>query len=193
MIKLRRPQKLYWRPAEIPLGAMLVLAAAALAALIVVETFTHEHSSDYYSQMLSASRHVQQSIESLRPIRGRIEPIDPEVDPLRSGLIGLPTSSITMISGSLDAKQATINPNWAAVVIRLLAEADVKPGDQVGLMVACLASRLPLLLVMDEVGKPIRPERSGSTSGSMGSMRPRIGRSDSMLCCTWREALSIWL
>src|SRR5690625_599402 len=122
MIKLRRPQKLYWRPAEIPLGAMLVLAAAALAALIVVETFTHEHSSDYYSQMLSASRHVQQSIESLRPIRGRIEPIDPEVDPLRSGLIGLPTSSITSNSGSLDAKQATINPNWAAVVIRLLAE-----------------------------------------------------------------------
>src|SRR5690625_3088566 len=116
MIKLRRPQKLYWRPAEIPLGAMLVLAAAALAALIVVETFTHEHSSDYYSQMLSASRQVQQSIESLCPIRGRSERIEREVDPLRSGLIGLRTSSITSNGGSLDAKRPTINPRCAVAV-----------------------------------------------------------------------------
>src|SRR5690625_7554602 len=86
--------------------------------------------------MLSASRHVQQSIESLRPIRGRIEPIDPEVDPLRSGRIGLPTSSITSNSGSLGDKQATINPNWAAMVIRLLAEADVTPRDQVAVAVS---------------------------------------------------------
>lgn len=166
MIKLRRPQKLYWRPAEIPLGAMLVLAAAALAALIVVETFTHEHSSDYYSQMLSASRHVQQSIESLRPIRGRIEPIDPEVDPLRSGLIGLPTSSITSNSGSLDAKQATINPNWAAVVIRLLAEAGVKPGDQVAVAVSGSFPALNLAVYTALEAMDITPLIIVSGSGS---------------------------
>lgn len=129
-------QKLYWRPSEIPASALLLLAVAAIAALVVVETFTREESSDYYDEMLNASRLVQQSIETLRPIRGRIEPINPDVDPLRSGLIGVASSPITSNSGHLEAKQATINPNWAAVVIRLLSDAGVQPGDHVAVAVS---------------------------------------------------------
>lgn len=131
-----RGQKLYWRPSDIPTSALLLLAVAAIAALVVVETFTRESASDYYDEMLDASRLVQQSIETLRPIRGRIEPINPDVDPLRSGLIGIASSPITSNSGHLEAKQATINPNWAAVVIRLLAEAGVAPGDHVAVAVS---------------------------------------------------------
>jgi len=131
-----RGQKLYWRPSEIPTNALLLLALAAIAALIVVETFTRESASDYYDEMLEASRLVQQSIETLRPIRGRIEPINPDVDPLRSGLIGIASSPITSNSGHLEAKQATINPNWAAVAIRLLAQAGIEPGDTVAVAVS---------------------------------------------------------
>lgn len=131
-----RGQKLYWRPSDIPVSALLLLALAAIAALIVVETFTREEASDYYDEMLDASRLVQQGIETLRPIRGRIEPINPDVDPLRSGLIGVASSPITSNSGHLEAKQATINPNWAAVAIRLLAEAGVEPGDHVAVAVS---------------------------------------------------------
>jgi poly-gamma-glutamate system protein len=133
---IRRGQKLYWRPSEIPTNALLLLALAATAALMVVETFTREASSAYYDEMLDASRLVQQSIETLRPIRGRIEPINPDVDPLRSGLIGIASSPITSNSGHLEAKQATINPNWAAVVIRLLGRAGVEPGDHVAVAVS---------------------------------------------------------
>jgi poly-gamma-glutamate system protein len=131
-----RGQKLYWRPSDIPTSALLLLAAAAIAALVVVETFTRESASAYYDEMLDASRLVQQSIETLRPVRGRIEPINPDVDPLRSGLIGVASSPITSNSGHLEAKQATINPNWAAVVIRLLADAGVQPGDHVAVAVS---------------------------------------------------------
>ncbi len=131
-----RGQKLYWRPSSIPNSALLLLAVAAIAALIVVETFTRKEASDYYDEMLEASRLVQQSIETLRPIRGRIEPINPDVDPLRSGLIGISSSPTTSNSGDLESKQATINPNWAAVVIRLLAEAGVEPGDHVAIAVS---------------------------------------------------------
>lgn len=131
-----RGQKLYWRPSEIPTSALLLLALAAIAALVVVETFTRQEASDYYDEMLSASRLVQQSIETLRPIRGRIEPINPDVDPLRSGLIGISTSPITSNSGDLESKQATINPNWAAAVIRLMVDAGVEPGDHVAVAVS---------------------------------------------------------
>src|SRR5690625_5810483 len=116
--------------------------------------------------MLSASRHVQQSIESLRPIRAPSEPLAPEVEPLRSGLIGLPTSSITSNSGSLDAKQATINPNWAAVVIRLLAEADVKPGDQVAVAVSGSFPALNLAVYTALEAMDITPLILVSGSGS---------------------------
>jgi poly-gamma-glutamate system protein len=123
--------KLYWRPSKIPGRLLFLLAAAAIAALVTVETFTSSESAEYYEEMLSASRIVQEAIEHLRPIRGRIEPINPEVDPTRSGLIGIATSPITSNAGHLEAKQATINPNWAAVVVRMLGEAGVKPGDRV--------------------------------------------------------------
>lgn len=131
-----RGQKLYWRPSSIPTSALLLLAVAAIGALLVVETFTRKEASDYYDEMLDASRLVQQSIETLRPIRGRIEPINPDVDPLRSGLIGIASSPTTSNSGDLESKQATINPNWAAVVIRLLAQAGVEPGDRVAVAVS---------------------------------------------------------
>jgi poly-gamma-glutamate system protein len=128
--------KLYWRPSKVPGRLLFLLSAAALGALLTVETFTSRESTEYYDEMLSASRIVQQAIEHLRPIRGRIEPINPEVDPLRSGLIGVASSPITTNSGHLEAKQATVNPNWAAVAVRLLAEAGVEPGDQVAVAVS---------------------------------------------------------
>lgn len=128
--------KLYWRPSKVPGRLLFLLAAAALAAMVTVETFTSSESSEYYEEMLSASRVVQQAIDHLRPIRGGIEPINPEVDPMRSGMIGLATSPITSNSGHLEAKQATINPNWAAVAVRMLGEAGVKPGDAVAVAVS---------------------------------------------------------
>lgn len=131
-----RGQKLYWRPSKVPGRALLLLSITAVAALFVVETFTSEATSGNYDSMLSASRLTQEAIEVLRPVRGRIEPINPSVDPLRSGLIGTASSSITSNSGDLDSKQATINPNWAAVVVRLLAEADVESGDRVAVAVS---------------------------------------------------------
>lgn len=128
--------KLYWRPSKIPGRLLFLLAVSALGALVVVENFTSRESAEYYEEMLSASRIVQEAIEHLRPVRGRIEPINPEVDPTRSGLIGIATSPITSNSGHLEAKQATINPNWAAVAVRMLSEAGVAPGDHVAVAVS---------------------------------------------------------
>ncbi|NEZ03765.1 poly-gamma-glutamate system protein [Wenzhouxiangella sp. XN201] len=161
-----RPQKLYWRPSSIPTPALLLLALAAVAALLVVETFTRQEASDYYSEMLDASRLVQQSIEVLRPIRGRVEPINPDVDPLRSGLIGIASSPLTSNSGDLESKQATINPNWAAVVIRLLAEAGVEPGDRVGVAVSGSfpALNLAVYTALQSMGVEATTVVSGSAS-----------------------------
>ena len=132
----RRPTPVYWRPSRVPLVALALLGAIAVGLLAAVETLRARGSSVYREEMLAASRTVERGIEHLRPLRGAIEPIDPDVDPLRSGLIGVGSSPVTSNSGHLPAKQSTINPNWGAVAVRLMAEAGVREGDVVAVAVS---------------------------------------------------------
>jgi poly-gamma-glutamate system protein len=54
-----------------------------------------------------------------------------ETDPNRTGLIGREFSPITTSTGDLEAKRTTTNPNMAALVVFLLREAGVRPGDTI--------------------------------------------------------------
>lgn len=132
----RGGKKLYWRPTQVPARALILLLIAAAGAMFTVETFTNRQAKDYYDEMLRASRLMQKSIITLRPIRGGIEPINPDIDPQRSGFIGIASSPVTTNSGHLQSKQASINPNWAAVAVRLLHEAGVQSGDTVAVAVS---------------------------------------------------------
>ncbi len=58
-------------------------------------------------------------------------PIDPETDPGQTGMIGPVMSPVTTNSGHLPAKQTSVNPNFAAVIVDMLKRIDAKPGDLV--------------------------------------------------------------
>jgi poly-gamma-glutamate system protein len=60
-------------------------------------------------------------------------PIDAEVDPQKSGLIGEAVTTITSDQGNLLAKQSSINPNVAAQVIAWFKQIGLKEGDTVAL------------------------------------------------------------
>jgi poly-gamma-glutamate system protein len=125
-------KRIYWRPRIVSTNALLVIAATALAALVVVEAFPERRSEVYLQQMLEASRLANEAMEIIRLERERRKlPIDPIADPAGSGLIGVAMSEITSNTGNLLAKQTTVNPNWAAVGVRLLHDAGVKEGDTV--------------------------------------------------------------
>jgi poly-gamma-glutamate system protein len=82
--------------------------------------------------MLEAARLSSEAMDVLRAERERRGlSIDPIADPTGSGLIGVAMSDVTSNAGNLLAKQTTINPNWAAVAVRLLREAGVQEGDTV--------------------------------------------------------------
>ena len=49
-----------------------------------------------------------------------------------SGLIGEPYTFITTTNGALEAKRTAANPEMAALLVEMLTEAGVKPGDTVG-------------------------------------------------------------
>lgn len=82
----------------------------------------------------------------------------------RTGLIGLENSPLTTTLGNLSAKRTTTNPNLAALLVHLLRQAGVRPGDRIAvgssgsfpaLIVAsyCAARALRLeLLVIISIG-----------------------------------------
>lgn len=55
-----------------------------------------------------------------------------EEDWFRTGMIGDHFTGITTTRGALEAKRTTANPDMAALVVQLLEEAGVQPGDTVG-------------------------------------------------------------
>jgi len=125
-------KRIYWRPRVVSTNALLVIAATALAAQVVVETFPEPRSEMQLQQMLEASRLSNEAMDIVRSERKRRKlPIDPIADPAGSGIIGVAMSDITSNTGNLLAKQTTLNPNWAAVAVRLLREAGVREGDTV--------------------------------------------------------------
>jgi poly-gamma-glutamate system protein len=76
-------------------------------------------------------------------------PIDAEIDPNRTGLIGPEIDRLTTTIGHPAAKRTTTNPEFAALLVHLMYQSGVAPGDRVAigssgsfpaLMIAALAA-----------------------------------------------------
>ena len=81
-----------------------------------------------------AAHTMERAIVTLsREATSRGFPPEPGADPNHTGLIGLPYSSITTTLGSLPAKRTGAQPLAAALLVRLLRQAGVQPGDRVAL------------------------------------------------------------
>lgn len=125
-------KKIYWRPSGLPLTAYLLIALISVGGLVSVERFQSVVLQPYYREKVSAARLALTAMEVIKNERVKQgAEIDPEVDPAESGLIGSMVSPVTTEIGDLKAKQTSINPNFAAVVVSLLRKAKVKEGDPV--------------------------------------------------------------
>ncbi len=130
-------RKVYWRPTRILWQIHLLLAIVAIIALFSVENFKVQVKQPYYKEKLEAAKIMKRGMEVIKEYRLKyIAPIDTETDPLESGMIGVLISPISSDSGVLQAKQATINPNWAAAMVEMLKKADVQEGDVIAVGVS---------------------------------------------------------
>lgn len=130
--------KIYWRSSQVPTWGLVFLALAAIAIFLIAEGVQKRDPvvEENYATMVTASRTVRDAIEVIRPIRGQVQAINPEFDPQRSGLIGVASSIVTTTRGGLESKQTSVNPNWAAVAVKLMAQAGVQEGDLVAVAVS---------------------------------------------------------
>lgn len=107
-------------------AALAALIAANLLVMFHIATIPHPHQKE----MQKAAELMIRYIAAIAEERGEI---DPALDPNRTGLIGLENSPLTTTAGDLIAKRTSLNPDFAALVVRQFYELGMKKGDTVAI------------------------------------------------------------
>ncbi len=115
----------------------LVLIALAVVALLTYGVFNWMGlgaRSPGYTAEFEAARRTRDAELAIREMK-QSDMIMSTVagDEVQEAMIGLPTSPITTDPGSLSAKITSTNPNFAAVIVSMLRDAGVRPGDVVAI------------------------------------------------------------
>ncbi|MCB9654257.1 MAG: poly-gamma-glutamate system protein [Deltaproteobacteria bacterium] len=127
-------KKMYWRPRRVSRTALSLISIASVGGYIGVERFSPREQEPYYQEKLAASQLTNDAFKAIRAERLRLGiAINPEADPAQSGMIGALVTPVTTNAGSLIAKQTSVNPNFAAVVVSYLREIGLGEGDLVGI------------------------------------------------------------
>jgi poly-gamma-glutamate system protein len=104
----------------------------ALLGLLAVESYKVDVKRKWYEEKLEASTLAMKACKFLKEQRlDKGVFIDAVNDPNRTALIGQDITPITTDRGYIEAKLTSLNPNFAAVVVDMLKEADIKQNDVV--------------------------------------------------------------
>lgn len=145
----------------------LIVSVASVASLHVARVPDHD-------LLVRAAQAAERGFSVAREARiHKGIGIDSINDPALSGLIGPLATAITTGPGDLEAKQTSVNPNWAALILRYLQKAGVTPGDPVavGMTGSFPAMNIAVLTAIESYGaQPIWTVSQGSTS--FGANRP---------------------
>jgi len=172
---------------------LYIIAGLCLAAFLFFKVFSGGEDPRVRSEALRASRLMARATAAIRDCRlHKGIPIDPQADPNRTGLIGLPTSSITTSLGILEAKRTTANPNFAGLIVRLLHRAGVRPGDAVA--VGASSSFPAMILAVLSACRAMDVEAlviSSLGSSEWGANIPEFNWLDMMDCLNASGALAV--
>jgi len=124
-----------WRDRFLDRKTRIVIAGLiSLAAFWAVRSLPSGAVPRNADAMVRAGQIMERAIQAVRLERDRPgAPIDLQLDPNRTGLIGPEASPLTTTLGELEAKRSTTNPNVAGLIVYLLDQAGVKPGDTVAI------------------------------------------------------------
>jgi poly-gamma-glutamate system protein len=132
-------KRVYWRPRKASKPLILALGLFAVAGTILAERMPLADNAADRGLKLAAARLADKAFQAIRDERLRMgHQFVRRLDPGHTGLIGDAMSLATSLPADLEAKQTSVNPNFAAAIVDMLLEADVQPGDWVA--VGCTGS-----------------------------------------------------
>jgi len=165
-------KRIYFRPSGAALPALGLLAALALVFAAAVEIEPCFRGRELRATMHRSAERAGAAFDFLKARRpGGVA--GPRHDPAQSGLIGVWMSPVTSVYGNLQAKQTSANPNFAALVARMLAQAGIRPGDTVavGLSGSFPALNVCAITACEESGA-VPVIVSGAASSQWGANQP---------------------
>ncbi|NEO18610.1 MULTISPECIES: poly-gamma-glutamate system protein [unclassified Moorena] len=128
-------KRLYWQSEKQTWKIILTVAIVALIGLMAVENISVKAGETE----IKAAQIMQAGMETIKEYRQKEvgEQYYDQYDAdklnkfIESGMIGVLSSPITTMVVAPTAKVATINPNWAALMVDLYIKAGVKNGDTI--------------------------------------------------------------
>ena len=119
--------------------SLALLMLVAIALFIWVENSRVLISDEYYEEKLAAAKLMQNAELAIKEYRNSEGVYIDEVnDPNRTAMIGGKQSPIVTDRGDLTSKLTSLNPNFAAVIVEMFKEANLKRGDKVA--ISCTGS-----------------------------------------------------
>ena len=119
--------KIHW----VYLLAAFIVAAAGMLTVYLTRS---ETVTPYYDVQLGAAQRMQQSeAYLLELLLSEDIPIEEDLDPNRTGLVGPEWTELTTTLGTLEAKRSALNPNFAALLVRYFQEGGLEAGDTVAI------------------------------------------------------------
>ena len=92
-------------------------------------------NKELYEEMIEASNLAKQAMDAIKEYKINNGIALSEEDILETGMIGTGSkTTITTTEGVLEAKRTTCNPEWAAVLVKVIKKAGLKEGDEVGMI-----------------------------------------------------------
>ncbi|MCG6139219.1 poly-gamma-glutamate system protein [Leptospira mtsangambouensis] len=168
--------KIYWSPWKHSRIALFLLAILGILGLLLIETCKVKKEQSYFKKKLHAAKLAERGFQILKPeLLKHKKPDYKELDPTNSGLIGEFLTPVTSNSGSLSAKQTSINPNFAAVMVQFLKKAKLEEGDTVAVAVSGSFPALNICLFAALDTLKLKPIIISSASASQfGANHPQM-------------------
>ena len=167
-------KSLYYRTQRISSRSLVVLVIVSLATIAIVEAWPKQNSERIRDVMVSAAYQTESAFDSVHCRRiGLGHRILPNIDPAETGMLGPSMSLVTTLPGHLDAKQTSVNPNFAAVAVKYLTDIGAKPGDRVA--IGCTGSFPALNVAVIAAAEQLQLETvliSSAASSQFGANHP---------------------
>ena len=119
--------------------SLIILMIVSIGLFIWVENSRVFISDEYYEEKLAAAKLMQKAELAIKEYRNSEGVYIDEVnDPNRTAMIGSKQSPIVTDRGDLTSKLTSLNPNFAAAIVEMFKEANLKRGDKIA--ISCTGS-----------------------------------------------------
>ena len=123
----------HFAKSKINIYFLVLILIAAILAISLVDNFKNIKKTDHYEQQIRAAETMHSAINKLSEHRKELNiPIDENIDPNETGIIGKEFTPLTTTLGNLEAKRTALNPDFAALMVRYFNQIGLQEGDYIG-------------------------------------------------------------